>query len=154
MNLTRQAAQRNYGSTGIFDRQIPILGWDEKERTVKLQVQDIQDPTASGISTHHTLTLTLEDINLIIGFLSKDSLSTSGPTITEGLSASHYSLLRLLLAPFITDLEALRQQIGTLETAHATQQAEQSRLQATLKHFGWRISRVTAEIDQLKSGKA
>jgi hypothetical protein len=63
--------------------------------------------------------LGIEDVNLIIDFLSGEPLKKSGTAISAGIAASNLSLLRLVLSSFISDLEALRHDMTT-KSNHTT----------------------------------
>jgi hypothetical protein len=61
--------------------------------------------------------------------------------VSEGLAASNLSLLRLLLAPLISDLEALRHDVTTRFT-------EMSR---TFSEVNAELSTIRYEVDSLRS---
>jgi hypothetical protein len=72
-----------------------------------LQLPNIQDPIS--YSCHDSeIVLGIEDIKLILDFLSKDPPKKSGQAISAGLLASGHPLFRSWLASVISDVEALR----------------------------------------------
>lgn len=111
MKIRRCGARRFEGWTNIFDGK-PTLRWDEKENTLALEVRDANG-TSSSAYYNYDIELSIEDVNLILHFLSSEPLEKSGPAISEGIAASNPSLLRLLLSSLISDLEALRHNVAT-----------------------------------------
>lgn len=126
----------------MFDSDQPreksSLHWDEKQNTLTLRLPDVRDPTGS-IDHDYELILSLEDLNLMIDFLSKDPLAKSGQAFSEGLLGSNHPLLRLLLSPLISEMAALSHDVttksGEMVQTLLQMKAELSRLQAKIQRI-------------------
>ena len=86
MKIRRCGARRFEGWTDIFDGK-PRLRWNEEENTLTLEVRDANG-TSSYAIYNYEIKLGIEDVNLILDFLSREPLERCGMPMVQAHTLS------------------------------------------------------------------
>lgn len=97
MQLLRTGSKSNHGASSVFDAKNPRISWDNTSKAVRLTISRIPDIDQPRATYDYDLSLSIEDIQKIIGSLVEKGIPDCQVDISQKFSTQTDKLLKLML---------------------------------------------------------